>query len=115
MVRANQWADIRCGVVTRTETQLFGFFEAERGESLADGLFNKEAFDGEANLTAIRVAAPDGRAGSDVEIGVRKNDHGIFAAEFQHAGDEFFGAGFRDAAAGGDTAGEQDLLRGGFD
>jgi len=38
---------------------------------------------------------------------VGENEHGIFAAEFQDAGCEVSGAGFCDAAAGCDAAGEK--------
>ena len=110
VLRTNQRADVGGGIAARTEAQLFGFFDAEGGEFFADGLLDEDSFDGEADLAAIGVAAPDGAAGGDVEIGVGENDHGVFAAEFEDGGNQVLGAGFGDTASGLDAAGEQNFV-----
>src|ERR1700756_818201 len=86
MLRANHRADIGIGIVAGTNTQLFRFCHAAGGKLIADGLLDEEALDGKTDLAAIRVAAPDGGAGGDIEVGVSQDEHGIFAAEFQHSG-----------------------------
>ena len=77
----------------------------------ATGSFHEKALDRKANLAAIRVTAPDRAARRGVEIGVGEDEHGVFAAEFEHGGNELARAGFGDTAAGGDAAGEDQLVR----
>ena len=67
-------------------------------------------FDGEAGLAAIGESAPDGGAGSRFEVGVGEDDHGVLAAQLEHAGDELSGAGLGHAPAGGHAAGEDDFI-----
>src|ERR1700676_3962752 len=86
VLRANHRADIRGGVVAGADAQLLRFCHTAGGELIAYRLFDEEAFDGKTNLAAIRVATPDGGAGGDVEVGIRQDDHGVFAAKFQHRG-----------------------------
>src|SRR5260370_426656 len=84
--------------------------ESAKGESIAYRLLDEEALDGETNLTAICVAAPNRGARGDVEVRIGEDNHGVFAAKLEHRGNQALGAGFRDAAAGRDTSGEQDFV-----
>src|ERR1700731_2473503 len=106
MVRANHRADVGFGVVPGSKPKLFRFSHAARGKLVAYRLLDKEAFDGQTNLAAIRVAAPNRGACSDVEVGVGEDDHGVFATKLQHRRNQPLRAGFRDASAGRETSGE---------
>ncbi len=115
MLRANHGANVGGGVAAGAEAQLFCFRHATRGKFVADGLLDEEPLDGEANLAAICVAAPDSGAGGDVEVGIRENEHGVFAAEFENGGNQALGAGFGNATTSRDASGEQDFVRVGID
>src|ERR1700719_1921047 len=115
MLRTDHRTDVSGGVVSGADAQLFGFWHAARGEFIAHGLLDKEPLDGEADLAAICVTAPDGGAGCDVEVGIGKDEHGVFAAEFEHGWDETLGACFTDAAAGCYATCEKDFFWIAFD
>ena len=115
LARANQRADFRVGIGGRPEAESIGFFDAESGELVDDGRFGVNTLDRDTGLAAIHEAAPDRGAGGDVQIGVGENDHGIFAAEFERGRNQLFGAGFGDALAGGDAAGEKNFVGAGGD
>src|SRR4029077_10611443 len=70
MLWPNERADVGCGIATWTEAQFFCFLHANRDEFLRDSLFHEEPLNREANLPAVRVAAPNSAAGGGIEIGV---------------------------------------------
>jgi hypothetical protein len=59
-------------------------------------------------------APQKGAAGGDLQIGVIEHDHGIFAAELQNNRQEPVRRRFANALAGGDAAGEDQLVDGRF-
>jgi len=114
-LRPDERADIGGGIASGAEAEFLSFFHAAIDKCFADGLFDEEAFDGKADLAAIGEAAPDGAVCGDFEVGVGQDEHGVFAAEFENGGDEFFCAGFGDAAPGRDAAREHDFVGSGVD
>src|SRR6266850_7026509 len=115
MLRTNERADFRGGVASRPKAKFLGFRYAQSCERFADGFFDEKSFDGQTDLTAIRVASPHGGAGRYVEVGIGKNDHRVLAAKLENRWNQFLRAGFRNAAAGGHASREQDLVRSGLD
>src|SRR5262249_33653562 len=85
VLRANQRPHVGCRIPTGAKPQALGFFHTKVGETIGDSLFNENPLDRKTYLSAIGVAAPNGGARSNVKIGVGKNQHGVFAAEFEHA------------------------------
>src|SRR5882672_7651175 len=100
MLRTNERADIRGRVATRTEAEFFRFCDAQCCERFADGFFNEKPLDGQTNLAAVRVAAPHGGAGRNVEVGIGENDHRVFAAKFENRWNQFLPARFHNTTPG---------------
>src|SRR2546426_334437 len=61
MLRTNERADFRGGVASRPKAKFLGFRYAQSCERFADGFFDEKSFDGQTDLTAIRVASPTRR------------------------------------------------------
>src|SRR5258708_29173252 len=101
MLRPDERTDVGRRITPRTEAELFRFFHPEGHKSVRDGLLDEEPLDREANLAAIRVTTPDGRTGGNVESRIRKNDHGVFSAKFEHGRNQFLSASLGNPAAGG--------------
>ncbi len=80
--------DLVFGIAAGAKLQLLCFCDAELGEFFGDGALHIDALDGEAGLSAIGEAAPDCGARSGAEVGVGQHDHGVFAAEFEHGGNQ---------------------------
>src|SRR6266567_3986609 len=114
MLWTNERADVRRGVSSGTEPQLFRFFNAKRDEFFRDPLLDEEPLHGQTNLAAIRVAAPNGRTGRHIEVGIRENDHGVFAAKFENRWNQFFRTGFGDTPARCHASGEDHFVRRGI-
>ena len=106
MLRADERADVGGRIGAGTGAQLFRFVHAEADEFFGGGFFDEKPLDGEADLAAIGVRPPYGGAGSGFEIGAGEDDHGVFAAKFEHGGNQVARASFSDTAAGSDAAGE---------
>lgn len=84
-------------------------------EGVGDGVFDVDAFDGCAVLAAV-VHGPLGDSDdSAVEVAVGEDDGGVFAAQFDGAGDEALGGGGGDAFSGGDAPCEGDGVDVGFE
>ena len=64
----------------------------------------------EAGLAGVDERAPNRCARGDIQVGIVEHQHGIFASEFQHDGQEARGGSLRDPFAGGDTAGENQFV-----
>src|SRR5258706_5017305 len=101
MLRPDERADVGRRIAARTDAQFLRFLHAEGHKSYRDGLLDEEPLDREANLAAIRVAAPDGRAGGHLQVRIRENDHGIFTAKFEHGRNQFLCASLGNPAAAG--------------
>src|ERR1700687_4297625 len=114
MLRANHGANVGGGVTAGAKPQLFRFRHAARGKFITYGSLNEKTLDGEADLAAIGVTAPNRGAGGNVEVGVGEDEHSVFAAEFKDGRDQALGAGFGDTPPGGDASGEQNFVRIGF-
>src|SRR3989442_3916089 len=111
MLWTNERADVRRRVGSGTEPQLFRFFNAKPDELLRDPLLDEEPFHGQTDLAAIRVAAPNGRTGCHVKVGIRENDHSVFATKFENRWNQFFRAGFRHPPARGHASGKHHFVR----
>src|SRR5579884_1979786 len=65
---------------------------------------------GKARLPGIHKRAPHGGAGSGVKVGVIQHQHGIFAAEFEHHGQQPRGSGLRYPLACGYASSKNNFL-----
>ena len=115
MFRPNQRANVGRGIAARTEPELFRFFNTEGDKPFHRQLFDKQSLDRKANLSAVRVAAPDSGARGHFQIRICQNDHGIFAAKFEYGGDQPFRAGLSNAPPSSHAACEYDFVRRGID
>src|SRR5262249_3360692 len=70
VLRTDERTDVGGRITAGTQARPLRFLDAELREAIGDGLLDEEALDGKTNLAAIGVAAPNGRARSDFEIGV---------------------------------------------
>ncbi len=68
MLRPDERADVGRRVTSRPETQPFRFFNAERDKFLRRSLLDKQPLHGKADLSTIRVAAPDSRAEGHFQV-----------------------------------------------
>ena len=103
-------ADVLCKAVFRPLLQVLAFLQHQAQEFIVDLADHVDALGAAAIVAGVHAGSQPGAVGGAVQIGVRADDHGIVAAEFQGAGDELTGACFRHLAPGGDTAGEGDLV-----
>src|SRR5260370_7352903 len=86
MLRPNHGADVAVGIIAGAEAQLFRFCNTARGEFIAHGLLDEEAFDGEAHLAAIGIAAPHRCACGAVDVTITEYDHGALPSHSAHGG-----------------------------
>ena len=96
-------------------TQLGDLVTASFEELLVEAAMNVTALDRKARLAGIHERAPQGAAGSNVHVGIVEHDHGIFAAQLQHDRQQLSRRGFSHAFAGGNAAGEDELVDGRID
>ena len=73
-------------------------------------LMNIAALHREASLPGVDEGAPNRGTGSDLDISILQHQHRILAAEFEHHGQEPCGRALRDALAGWDAAGKDELV-----
>src|SRR6266403_4300114 len=111
MFWTNQRTHVRRRIAARTKPESFRFFNTKSDESLGCGLLDKQPLYGEADLSTVRIAPPYGSAGGHLQVRIRQNDHGIFAAKFEHGGDQPFCASLGNASTRGHAAREHDFVR----
>src|SRR5215469_11399289 len=95
----------------RPDTQLLCFLHAQLDETVCHRLFDVDPLDRKACLTTIREPAPNGGAGGDIEIGIAEHNHRVFAAQLEHRGNKFSGAGLRDSCPRRDASSKENFVR----
>jgi len=63
--------------------ELLRLLHTKRNEFFSGTLLNEQTLHGKTNLSTIRVATQTA-ALEALPVRIRKNDHGIFAAKFEH-------------------------------
>src|SRR5664280_3535464 len=80
-------------------TQLGDLATASLEELFVEAAMNVTTLDRKARLAGIHERAPQGPAGSNLQVGIVEHDHGIFTAQLQHDGQQLSRSGFSDAFA----------------
>ena len=107
VLRTNQRPNVGIFVATRPEAKLLRFRHAAAHKLFGDGFLDEQSFHRKTDLPAICVAAPHRGARGHIQIRVAQNQHGVFAAQLQHGGNQIARARFGHVFAGIHAAGEK--------
>jgi hypothetical protein len=87
----------------------------EIDEPVVDGVLDVHPLDGHAGLAGVHEGAPHRAGGGELDVGVVAHDHRILATELEQHRRQGLGRRRHHQLAGGDRAGERDLLHTGAD
>src|SRR5215472_13952446 len=115
VLRPDERTDVGRRVAAWAQTQLLRFLHAVLGKLFRNLLLDKQALNGQADLPAICVTAPNGCAGCYMQVRVCKDNHCVLAAQFKNRRYELRRASFGNAPASGHAARKHDFVRSGVD
>ena len=91
-------AGVRLAERRRPLAQLRDLGGRQLDEAIGDRVLDDHPFGADADLAAVREAAPDGGVRGAPQVGVGQHDHRRLAAQLQHGRDQAHGGGLRPPA-----------------